>query len=171
MLRERSDRVFAVGVSMGGLLSLLLAAEERLDAVAVIGVPLRFSRAIRWSVPIARYVMPYREKKEGSDIQDDAARARHPGMSAMPLASVHELVRLQRRVAAGLPKITIPILAAHGALDRTAAPVDASRILANVNSGDRELHLLERSGHVVPVDHDGPKLAVAIADFFTRQIA
>jgi carboxylesterase len=86
----------------------------------------------------------------------------------MPLASVHELVRLQRRVRASLPRVTAPILVAHGAQDRTAHPADAHEILAQVASVEREHLFLEASGHVVPVDHDGPQLAAATVEFLGR---
>lgn len=41
---------------------------------------------------------------------------------------------------------------------------------AAVNSAQRALHIADRSGHVVTVDHDGPVLSRAIADFMQRQI-
>ena len=167
-LRRDSDRVFVVGLSMGGLVSLELAAAGLVDGVAVIGTPLRFSAALRWAVPLAKYVYPYMSKKNGSDIQEDEARARHPGLPAIPLASVHQLIRLQRKVERSLPGISVPILAAHGALDRTANPKDAKEILAEVNSLERELHICERSGHVATVDHDGAELALRVTEFFER---
>src|SRR5574341_398601 len=39
MLRERCDRVFALGLSMGGALSLILASQEPVDGVAVMSTP------------------------------------------------------------------------------------------------------------------------------------
>ena len=83
----------------------------------------------------------------------------------MPLASVHELVRLQRRVTAGLGRIRAPVLVAHGAHDRTADPRDAERILQGLGSARKEHKVYPDSGHVVPVDYDGERLSVAIADF------
>jgi carboxylesterase len=168
VLRRDSDRVFVVGLSMGGLVSLELAAAGLVDGVAVIGTPLRFSLALRWGVPFVKFVYPYLSKKNGSDIQEDEARARHPGFRAIPLASVHQLIRLQRRVERSLAGISVPILAAHGALDRTANPRDAKEILAEVNSLERELHICERSGHVATVDHDGAELSLRVAEFFER---
>jgi esterase/lipase len=65
----------------------------------------------------------------------------------------------------------VPILVAHGALDRTASPRDADAILAAVSSTVRERFAGPRSGHVVPVDVDGPDLAAAVADFLGRRSA
>ena len=153
---------------MGGLLSLALATEEQVDALVVIGTPLRFARRVRWLVPWLKRVRPFLEKRGGSDIRDDEARARHPGYSEMPLASVHELLRLQRRVESGLERVTAPILIAHGAHDRTAHPGDAQLIHRLVSSPCKKTLILEDSAHVCPVDCDGPALATAAVEFLTR---
>ena len=108
------------------------------------------------------------EKTQGSDIADAAARRRHPSYPVMPLASVHELMRLQRRVRARLSRITAPILIAHGALDRTANPVDAFEIVRGVASPVRRRFAFNASAHIVPVDRDGPELADAAASFLMR---
>lgn len=167
-LTARHARVFAAGLSMGGLISLLLGSERLVDGLVVVGVPLRLPRPIQWLVPFAKRFKPFLPKDGGSDIQDAAARARHPSYPSMPLHAVHELTKLQRVVRGRLRQITAPILIAHGALDRTANPRDATQIYAGVESTERELLLLPASGHVVPVDRDGPRLARAAAAFLLR---
>ena len=168
-LCERHERVFLVGLSLGGLLSLQRAASAQVDALAVIGVPLRLRTRLAPLLPIARHRWSYLPKRRGSDIRDAAARARHPSLRVMPVASAIELIRLQRRVRALLGRVTAPLLVAHGCLDATAHPDDARRIAAEVASTERELLWLPNSGHVVPVDHDGPELARAVVDFLTRK--
>ena len=170
-LRAEHEHVFLVGVSMGGLVSLALAEEGLADALAVVGVPLRLRTPAARMVPLVKYLHAYLPKREGSDIQDPTARARHPGYRKMPLRSVHELMKLQRLVAPRLARVTAPILVAHGAFDSTAHPDDAHRIAAEVSSDERHLLMLARSGHVVPVDHDGPQLAASVAGFFARAAA
>ncbi len=165
-LRASHERVFVVGLSLGGLLCLELAACAEPDAIAVIGAPLRLKPPIPQLIPVAKYVMPMLEKREGSDIRDPAARARHPGYPRMPLASIHELIRLQRVVAPALCRIQAPVLVAHGRHDRTADPRDAQRIHDGIPSQQKTLLWCEDSGHVVPVDYDGSVLAERIADFF-----
>ena len=167
-LRVEHEHVYLAGVSMGGLVTLALAAEGLADALAVIGVPLRLRTPAAALVPVAKFVHGYLPKREGSDIQDPAARQRHPGYAKMPLRSVHELMKMQRHVVSRLAGVTAPILVAHGAFDRTAHPDDAHRIAGEVSSDERRLLLLARSGHVVSVDHDGQHLVAAIAEFFSR---
>jgi len=168
-LREDCDSVFIVGMSMGGLLALALAEEESVDALVVIGTPLALHQPFSWLIPLVKYLVPISPKSRGSDIRDPAARARHPGYRVMPLRSVHELQHLQRRVRPLLARITTPILIAHGVHDRTARLLDAAEIRDSVSSEVREYLLLAASGHIVPVDFDGPELAQAVAEFLVRQ--
>ena len=168
-LRARHDPVFVLGLSMGGLLALCLAADEPLDGIVVVATPLRLRGPVAWLVPLLKVVYPFARKRSGSDILDPAARRRHPSYDVLPLRGVHELVRLQRRVRPRLGLVTCPILVAHGAHDVTADPADAREILGSVASERRELLILEGSAHNVPVDHDGPRLAAAAAEFLLRR--
>ena len=87
----------------------------------------------------------------------------------MPLASVAELMRLQKEVVPRLGEVRAPILVAHGRHDHTARPADAQRLVDGVGANEKELLMLERSGHVATVDYDGPRLVSAIAEFLTRR--
>lgn len=165
VLRLEHAVVFGVGVSMGGLVSLALAAEHAFDALVCIGVPLALRQPGVFLAPYLRHLVPALPKQGGSDIRDPVARARHPSMPVMPVGAVAELQRLQARVIPLLPSIDVPILVAHGARDRTAFPGDARRIVDAVGSEEREHHIYPRSGHIVPVDHDGPALLAAVTRF------
>lgn len=169
-LRAECERVFVVGLSLGGLLALALAQEERVDALVAIGTPLKFSHPLACLIPLVKYIRPLPRKRYGSDIRDSAARRRHPSYDRMPMNSVHEMQRLQRRVRPGLARITAPILIAHGAHDRTANPADAATIRDSVSSEVREYILLASSSHIVPVDVDGADLASAVADFLVQHV-
>ncbi|MBW2267728.1 MAG: alpha/beta fold hydrolase [Deltaproteobacteria bacterium] len=164
-LHGNHDVVFGVGLSMGGLVTLLLAAECGFDAVVCVGVPLALRQPGAALARFAKYLVRELPKRHGSDICDPEARARHPGMPVMPLAAVAELQKLQRVVRARLTEIHVPLLAAHGARDETAHPGDAETILQKVASAEKQHLLLPGSGHVVPVDFDGPALAAAAVRF------
>jgi carboxylesterase len=168
-LRLSHERVYTVGLSLGGLLALCHAADAEVDALAVIGTPLRLGTRLTALLPLVRRVKPYFPKRTGSDIRDAVARARHPSMSVMPAASVIELVRLQKRTRSALQRVQAPLLVAHGSLDSIVPASNAQEIAASVASAERELLWLPNSGHVVPVDHDGPELARAVVDFLTRK--
>lgn len=165
-LRAEHERVHLVGVSMGGLVGLRLAeTHEAIDAMVTIGVPLVLAPPIPQLLPLIRLFSSGRPKRGNSDIQEPLAKARHPGLEAMPFSAVAELIALQRDVIPQLGEVRAPILVAHGRLDRTARPRDARRIFESVGSAEKELFYLERSGHVATVDYDGPALARAAAEF------
>jgi carboxylesterase len=169
-LRARHESVFIVGMSMGGLLSLAMAAELRVEALVVVGTPLHLPRGLAPALPLLRHLRPFARKRVGSDIRDAEARARHPSYPVMPLASLQQLGRLQREVRRLLPRVEAPLLVAHGARDSTANPADAREILGAVGSREKQLLILASSGHVVPVDVDAPELAHAAADFLARRM-
>lgn len=164
-LRQAHAPVFGLGLSMGGLVTLLLAAEGLYDAVVCVGVPIRLRQPGVGLVRFLKYLVPAIPKKAGSDICDPAARARHPSLPTMPLASIHELQKLQARVREALPRVVIPLLVAYGGLDSTAHPGDARAIADGVGSRVVEQRIYERSAHIVPVDRDGPALAEAVVGF------
>ena len=167
-LRQRHERVSVVGLSLGGLLALALAAETPVHSLVALGTPLWLRRRARWLLPVIQPFKPLLPKTGGSDIREPGARARHPSMKSMPVASIRQLLRFQRHVRGCLPRVMSPILVAHGRLDRTADPSDAQIILRRVGSGERELVWLPNSGHVLPVDYDGAELSRAVVGFVTR---
>ncbi len=164
-LRAEHEVVYGVGMSMGGLVTLALAAEHAFDAIVCVGVPLALRQP---GVSLARYlkwVIPALPKRGGSDICDPEARASHPSMPVMPVAAVAQLQELQEVVIERISSVTTPILVAHGARDRTAHPGDARVIVESVASREREHLLLPESGHIVPVDYDAPALLAAVTRF------
>jgi carboxylesterase len=167
-LRADHERVFVVGLSLGGLLSLALAQQQDVAGLVVVGTPLALRQPLPLLVPLLKRIVPMLPKRTGSDIRDPQARARHPGYDRMPLAAVHELIRLQRSVRSGLSRVTAPTLVAHGHHDSTARLRDAARIHREITARVREILILPSSAHVVPVDFDGPVLAEATALFVER---
>jgi len=165
-LRSEHERVFLVGVSMGGLVCLRLAEQEPVDGLVTVGSPLSLPFPIPQLIPLLRLFSTARPKR-ASGVEDPEALARHPRFPAMPYDAVRELIRLQREVRPGLGGIRAPILIAHGVHDDTAPPSNAPRLFRAVGTpaSDKRLLMLARSGHVATVDYDGPELARRAAGF------
>ncbi len=163
LLRRQCDHIIALGMSMGGLLSLHLAAHEVLAGVVVMAAPLYISNPL-WLAHLLRYVKPLvsqydREtdplhkrildiqRKHGEPLTGRVAYYRH---SAGGLAELH---KLQRLVQAELGQVTAPALAIYAEKDATAPIGNLDRLARGLISVPRlDTIRLQRSGHIVTSD-------------------
>jgi carboxylesterase len=169
-LRAESEHVFIAGVSLGGLLSLALASRFPAQGVAVVGVPFDFGWHVSWIPGLLKSVRRYMPKSDGAGIMDPDARARHASYPLMPIASVAELIRLQRVVRSEIHALSAPLLVAYGRHDRTASPANAELIFDRVSSNERQHLVLDNSAHIATLDYDGEQLCQSVADFFEAQL-
>jgi carboxylesterase len=165
-----------VGVSLGALLALLLAARRPKDVTAVIAcaTPLILAdyrptllRSLRWLPPLRRRfaMIP---KRGGRDIGDPAARAASRSYDVMPLAAVLSFLQLRRVVRRELGRVTQPALVLHGRLDHTAPPTNVALLQRRLGSRWIEAHILERSWHVLTEDVERDEVGRLVVDFLSR---
>jgi len=170
-------RIAVVGLSMGGLLALHLAARQpaRVKALALLATPIRLGDPRARVLPVAarvpalwrwleRRIGPL-PKPNGPDITDPAVRAESPSYRATPLAAVLELIRLQAVVRAELAGIAQPVLLLHGRRDRSVPLVNFDIMRRRLGRHVVGAHVMERSGHVLTVDVEHDAVARLVADF------
>jgi carboxylesterase len=107
-------------------------------------------------------------KANGPDIADPAMRTASRSYPVMPLAAVVELLRLQATVRAELPRVLQPVLLLHGRDDHSAPLANLELLRRELGSRAVEAHVLERSWHVVTVDHDRDEVVRRTATFLAR---
>jgi carboxylesterase len=169
-------RVAAVGMSLGALLALHLAATRpsSLEGLVLCGTPIRLGDArLRWLPTLARIPWVSRRwetipKAGGPDIADPAVRAASRSYNAMPLTGILELLRLQAVVRGELARVTQPALLLHGRHDHSAPVANLDVLRRSLGSRHVEAHVLERSWHIVTLDYDRDEVARLTADFLTR---
>lgn len=178
-LRAEVARAAIVGMSLGALLALHLAATTRDDdgpaALVLCGTPIRVGDArIRWLPALAR--LPWIARRwatipkagGGPDIADPAARAASRSYPVMPLAALLELLRVQATVRRELGHVHVPALLLHGRHDHAVPIANLAVLRAGLASRVIESRVLERSWHVVTLDHDRGEVAELVADFLAR---
>lgn len=165
-LAERHERVYTLGLSLGGLLALALAERRPLRGLVVMAAPLDLGWLVHSAVPVLHRIVRHLPKTPA--ILDPEARARHPGYDRMPLGAVNELLGLAREVRAGLGRIEAPVQLIYSRLDPTVPVRNAELVLRGLPPGERELRWLEASGHVIPVDAEGGQVARWAVDFLSR---
>jgi carboxylesterase len=165
-LAERHARVYVLGLSLGGVLALALAQRRALAGAVVMAAPLRLARVVHTAVPLLARVV--RSLPKTPAILDPEARARHPGYDRMPLPAVHELLRLAREVESALDRIAAPVQLIYSRRDPTVPAFNAERVMRGLPTGGHELHWLEDSAHVLPVDREREVVARRVVDFLSR---
>jgi carboxylesterase len=174
-LRAEAPRSVVVGMSLGTLLALLLAARRTTDVAAVVcaGTPLRLTNSrmallgpLRWMPPLRRRfaLLP----KGARDISDPVARAASVSYDVMPLPALLSLLELRRVVRRELHRVTQPALVLHGRHDHNAPPSNVALLRRRLGSRLVETHVLERSWHVVTEDVERDLVARLTIDFLSR---
>ena len=168
VLAARTERRIVVGLSMGGLLALHLAATrpEWVSGVVVINPSFELQpRRFMSLLPALKWVVPGMADPMG---HDDIAL---PGVSehsydVVGLKALHSLLDLQRKV--DLESVTAPILVFTSRTDASVRPEGCATILQRVASVDREQVWLEHSRHVATLDHDAPEITKRTLAFARR---
>ena len=176
-LRQETDRIFFVGLSMGTLLGLKLAMDEGwgIRALALIGTPLHLGLKSRLAIPLFRYsplrwIMKSVPKNFEDSVCDPQGRMRYQQLAlpVIPVRATFELADLTRVVRADLNRVSNPLLLIHGRHDRVAPPSNVNLVCNQIASGVVETAILERSSHVVTMDFDKEVAARRTIDFFRR---
>jgi len=168
-LQGRCSRVFAAGLSMGGLLVLHLAAHYPLAGVMAMSTPAyiadRRFRFMPLVQPFVRWITPGME----SDLTDPEAENRFSAYRRLPTRCVVSLGQLMRLVRRELPRIKIPVLVMQGRCDRSI-PADSARIIFDgLGTADKELVWFENSGHCMTVDSERQAVWGRAYEFITRR--
>lgn len=156
-LRERCDQVFVFGLSMGGALTLRLAAKhgEAISGLVLVNPANKVHGLSQYALPVARHLVRT-TKGLTSDIAKEGVE--EVGYDRVPLHSAHSLRRFFRLVDAELPQVTQPLVILHSPQDHVVPPADSARILGRVSSTDVTEILLEQSFHVATLDHDAERI-------------
>jgi carboxylesterase len=171
-----TPRVAVVGMSMGALLAIHLAATRPDDVAALVlcSTPLRLDdprvRLLPWISRLPWFARRYATipKDRGPDIADPVAREASRSYRAMPLTAILELLALQVTVRAELPRVTQPTLLLHGRHDHSVSLGNLDELQRGLGSRQIETHVLERSWHVITVDYDRDEVAERTATFLER---
>jgi len=157
LLSGITERVYFVGLSMGGALSLLMST--RLDAAGVVAMstPYQLPKDYpAWALRAYSKFVRYREKnnaKPGASWFDQAAFVEHISYPKNPARSIVELKLLLNEMQSALPNVRAPVLLIHSTDDAYVLPENMEQIYAGLtNLSDKTKLYLAGSGHIVTRD-------------------
>lgn len=169
---------FVVGSSMGGLLAIVLAAEQgaRVDGLVLLAPALELFPTGVLGGALARAGLFRRgrtipKEGQGGDIGDPAARALNPTYPVMSWPGLGEFDRLRASARRALPRVVSPTLVLHGAHDATVKPSGARLVSAFARAPIVDREVLARSKHIIGVDHEREHVARRTLVFLERLLA
>lgn len=166
-LRARTERVFGVGLSMGGTLVLDLATSEPLDGAVTInaqildrgGVVVKLAPLIEKVVPMAPASAAGLTK---NDIKKGGDEQAYDWVAA---AAGNSLVRALPELRSRLAGVKIPLLVIYSRDDHSVPPENSKALPGLVGSQQVSLLELTDSFHVATLDNDLPLIDERVAAF------
>lgn len=172
-LRESSDTVCLVGLSMGATLALKLAQRrDDIDGIVLLSPVLRYDGwSVPWYLPLLRFGYfiglrdwSYRER-EPYGIANIELRRRvqkavengdpsEVGAAAISVRHLYQALQLTHDTRLWLGHVHAPTLIIHAVDDETAAPRNAEEILLKIHSEIRRVIWLGDSYHIITVDNE-----------------
>lgn len=172
LLSGAAERIVLAGLSMGGVLSLTMAA--RLPAAGVIGMATPYGLPPDWRLNYTEWLskfQPYLPKSNdppGSGWFDQQAWQEHISYPQNPLRSIGELKKLLAEMRAALPNVNVPALLIYST-DDIYLPLGSENsmnyIYNHLGSARKEKLLLAGSGHVLTRDAQRQTVFRAAAEF------
>lgn len=169
-LRAEHDAVVVGGLSMGGTLTLRLAADRPDDIAGLVLVnpAIATNRFDVKLLPVLKHLVPSFPaiandiKKPGVD---------ELGYTRTPLKAIHSLISSWPALVEDLPRITAPLLYFRSDVDNVVDGASEPVILGGVSSTDVTRIALPESQHVATLDNDAPTIFTTSAEFIARVTA
>ena len=173
LLRGLSDSIFFMGLSMGGVLSLLLSTRLPVKGVVAMSTLYKLPndprlRYIDWIARMIPY-MPKSKEEPGSSWFDKVAWQDHISYPQNPVRSIGQLNKLLGELRAALPSLRVPVLLIHSTDDTYVLPENMELLYdALVNASDKEKLYITGSGHVLTRDAAREQVFQATVEFIQR---
>lgn len=165
-LKEECDKIIIGGHSMGGLLSLILAANFKFDALFTINTPIEIGRFGLWLVPFVNIFMKYHSvnsiqlKKE--------TKGKWVGYDKIPINIAMKVKKLIRETKKSLPRITSPAILFQGCLDSEIKKESLNYIFNNINTQCKKKIWLENNGHSILDCPDHKQIVLELSEFIDK---
>jgi carboxylesterase len=171
-LLQDAKKVIVVGLSMGGLLALELAARYREEVAGVVAVAaaLKFKDPLAVLTPVLSKVVKFWNSPNAfNDLELKKKENRnYPKFATDAFASLY---RYASQVHNLLSFVKADILILHSKKDQIIAPKSAQIIYEKVSSKNKEIKWFEKSGHEMLLDLERDDVIKAVVDFISAHIS
>jgi carboxylesterase len=171
-LRAECETVSVAGQSMGGTLSLLLAARHAdVAAVATMAAVVRLPSTTVAAIRVGAYLRRWHEPRvDRVDLWEPERVRLLRSYTRRSLRAHTHLLSLMAAARSELGSIKCPALVMHGRRDGTVGAGNAEIIASGIGPSART-HYFERSGHALTVDVDREEVYTLVEQHIRAAIA
>jgi carboxylesterase len=168
LLHGAARKVYTIGLSMGGALSLIAAGRLPINGAVAISTP--YDMPADWRLPFIKplSILIRNVPKGQSDWQNPKAAMDHAEYPYYPSVSILQLKALLAEMRRELAGIKVPVLLVHSKLDKSIDPVNLDRIFNSLGTVDKTRLVVEKSGHVIVREPDRELVFKTTVDFIRR---
>jgi len=161
-------RVAVGGLSMGGILAILLAEEFETSALLLFAPAMRYRSRVNYLSPIAKHFMRTSKWRPPSFLEGEFLSDYDFGYRGAPVRKVEDMTRLQRLAAGKLHNITCPTVIFQSHKDESVHVCVPERITRRISSDVKEIHWTDRSPHVLTIGPERQYINERVVDFLQR---
>ncbi len=168
LLRGCTDRQVVMGLSMGGVLTLMAAARYDFAGAVAFSTPSTLSNDPRsFLIPLIGWLNLHISKGKPDWRNPEAARD-HMDYPYYPSRSIVELTKLIAEMRRELEHITIPVLLVQSKQDAAIPSGSMDTLFRELASTDKSKFWVENSGHVIIREPERERIFVEVKTFLQR---
>ncbi|CAA7599677.1 Alpha/Beta hydrolase fold [Acididesulfobacillus acetoxydans] len=165
-LRRHCSRVAAIGLSMGGLLSVYLAEKGLVDAVISMNTPMVLQD---WRARLAGLAKPFVHYVAKAEVSGRLAAERF-AYGKIPLRPLDSLNKAVPGVRRKLGLVRCPVLVMQSRRDKTVSPRSADILWRGLSGARTERIFWENSGHILTLGPEREAVALETARFLQTML-
>ena len=164
-LEDKCRWVSVAGLSMGGVLALLLAQQMPVNAVVTISAPMAIKSRLASLAGVVAPFMPVTYWRESPQLESKLDQRYNYGYHGFPTSSTVDLMNLIRLARENLFNVVCPVLVVQSRADDTIRKDSADIILNGIKSEKKAVLWLDEAPHVCTLSKDSIKIADAMGEF------
>lgn len=165
-LKTRTDRIFVIGFSMGGMIAAYLAAKFKVDKLVLLATAGKYLSFPQLSRDVGDVI---KDSLTGKIKDNKLFQHYKTKIGEVPLKANIEFMRLVRFTRKHLKDVEVPVLIAQGHLDGLVPYKTAYYLADEIQSDHKEVVMFDESKHHLCLGDDKDTLNSMIYKFLTSE--
>lgn len=163
IMRDKCEKIIVGGHSMGGILTLILAANHNLDGIFTISAPVGIQSFLFNLVPIFKIFVKYHSVSSEQFRKDTDGK--WVGYDKIPINIAIKVKYMLKEMKKLLPRVNCPVLLFQGRLDSDIKKNSMDYIFSKISAKNKKKIWLERNGHPILDSPDHNEIVSELFNF------